>query len=79
MNMMFLFAFYPAAFIGYLVLYVNYPVIQKYVINPYYEDTGEQNPEKEDEIPDEERVFTDRGGSEKPVTKQKQKRGKTIS
>lgn len=76
---MYLLAFYPAAFIGYLVLYVNYPVIQKYVINPYYEDTGEQNPEAEDEVPEEERVFTDRSDSEKPVTKQKQKRGKTIS
>lgn len=76
--MMFLFAFFPAAFIGYLVLYVNYPVIQKYVINPYYQETGEVNPEEE--ISDaEERVFTDRGGSEKPVKQQKQKRGKTIS
>ena len=76
---MFLLAFYPAAFIGYLVMFVNYPVIQKYVINPYYEDTGEQNPEAEEEIPEEERVFTDRGGTETPVKKQKQKRGKTIS
>lgn len=76
--MMFLFAFFPAAFIGYLVLYVNYPVIQKYVINPYYQETGEVNPEEE--ISDaEERVFTDRGGSEKTVKQQKQKRGKTIS
>lgn len=76
---MFLFAFFPAAFVGYLVLFMNYPVIQKYVINPYYEDTGEQNPEAEEEIPEEERVFTDRGGTETPVKKQKQKRGRTIS
>ena len=77
---MFLLAFVPAAFIGYQVMFTHYPVIQKYVIQPYYEETGEKNPEEED-IPqqEEERVFTDRGTSEPPVPKQKVKRGKTIS
>lgn len=76
---MFLLAFFPAAFIGYLVMFVHYPVIQKFVINPYYEESGEQNPEEEPEIPEEERVFTDRGGSEEPVKAQKPKKGKIIS
>lgn len=76
---MFLFAFFPAAFIGYLVMFVHYPVIQKLVIIPYYEETGEQNPEEEAEVPEEERVFTDRGGTEEPVNVQKQKKGKIIS
>lgn len=76
---MFLFAFFPAMFIGFLVMFVHYPVIQKFVINPYYEETGEENPEAEPVISDEERVFTDRGGSEEPVTKQKSKKGKVIS
>ncbi len=76
---MFIFAFFPAAFIGYLVMFVHYPVIQNYVINPYYEDSGEVNPEAEEELPDEDRLFTDRGGSETPVKKQKQKKGKIIS
>lgn len=76
---MFLAAFFPAAFIGYTVLFVHYPVIQKYVINPYYAETGEQNPEDEEPIPEEARVFTDRGESEEPVPKQKQKKGKIIS
>ncbi|MBR6762003.1 MAG: hypothetical protein IKM30_08225 [Oscillospiraceae bacterium] len=72
-------AFFPAAFIGYLVMFVNYPVIQKYVINPYYEQSGEQNPEEDAPISEEERVFTDRGGTETPIKKEKPKKGKTIS
>lgn len=76
---MFLLAFFPAAFIGYLVLFVHYPVIQKFVINPYYEESGEQNPEAEEAVPEEERVFTDRGGKEEPVKTQKPKKGKIIS
>lgn len=76
--LMFLLAFFPAAFIGYLVMFVNYPVIQKYVIRPYYEETGEPNPEEDEIIPEEERIFTDRGGTETPVKKSKNK-GKTLS
>lgn len=76
---MFLLAFFPAALIGYTVMFIHYPVIQKFVINPYYEDRGEQNPEEEQETPDEERVFTDRGGTEEPVKKQSSKKGKIIS
>ena len=75
---MFLIAFFPAAFIGYLVMFVHYPVVQKFVINPYYEASGEQNPEDEEEIPEEERVFTDRGITETPGSTD-QKKGKVIS
>ena len=76
---MFVFAFFPAAFIGYLVMFINYPVIQRYVINPYYADSGETNPEAEAVVSEEERVFTDRGGSETPIHKEKNRhRGKTI-
>ncbi|MBR4199926.1 MAG: hypothetical protein IKQ91_01450 [Oscillospiraceae bacterium] len=76
---MFLLAFFPAAFIGFLAMFMHYPVIQKFVINPYYEESGEENPEAEPEVPEEDRVFTDRGGSEEPVQKQKSKKGKIIS
>ena len=77
---MFLLIFFPAAFIGYLVMFMHYPIIQKYVINPYYEDTGEENPEAEhSSADDEERVFTDRGGSEEPVKAESRKKGKKIS
>ena len=77
-GLIFFAAFFPAAFIGYLVMFVHYPLVQKYVINPYYEETGEQNPEADAEIPEEERVFTDRGGTEKPVVTER-KKGKVIS
>ncbi|HAG12628.1 MAG TPA: hypothetical protein DCG49_02070 [Ruminococcus sp.] len=76
---MFLLSFFPAAFIGYLVMFVHYPVIQKYVINPYYEASGEQNPEDDHTNDDEDRLFTDRGGSETPAPVEKPKKGKVIS
>ena len=74
----FIAVFFPAAFIGYLVMFVHYPVVQKFVINPYYAESGEKNPEEDEEIPDGERVFTDRGGSEQPVQVER-KKGKVIS
>lgn len=40
-----LFLFIPASFLAFTVAFVCYPVIQKYVINPYYEAQGEVNPE----------------------------------
>ena len=77
---MFLIPFFPAAFIGYLVMFVHYPVIQKFVINPYYEESGEENPEDDDpHDDDDDRLFTDRGGSEEPMKKESRKKGKTIS
>lgn len=75
---MFFLTFFPAAFIGYLVMFVHYPVIQKYVINPYYEANGEQNPEEMTDD-DENRLFTDRSGSEEPVPVESPKKGKIIS
>lgn len=76
---MFLFSVFPVSFLGYLILFINYPVVQRYVINPYYEESGEENPEAEPETPEEERIFTDRGGSETPIKKEKKvRRGKTI-
>ena len=77
-GLIFILVFFPAAFIGYLVMFVHYPVVQRFVINPYYEESGERNPEEEEEIPEEERVFTDRGGTEQPV-KIERKKGKVIS
>lgn len=48
--------------------FICYPVIQKYIVNPYYEERGERNPElgpiTEEDIA-ENAVFVDRGGSEK--------------
>ena len=78
----FIIAFFPAAFICLLTLFNVYPVIQKYVINPYYTSIGEINPELTNssiDENDEERIFTDMGGLEKPIEKRKKNKGKRIS
>ena len=77
----FLFIF-PASFIGFIVCFCCYPVVQKYVINPYYESRGEQNPESPVIVnnEDEDVIFEDMGGKEKPVEiKKKSRKGKIIS
>lgn len=73
---------YPAAFIAFVVCFRSYPVIQKYVINPYYESIGQINPELtgfEEEVEDVEKVFEDMGGKERPIEKRKKGKGKHIS
>lgn len=77
---MLLLPFFPAAFICFVTCFISYPVIQKYVINPYYTSIGEINPELIDDTPDEsERVFEDMGGKEKPIEKRAKGKGKRIS
>jgi uncharacterized membrane protein YesL len=72
--------FVPATLIGFIVCFNCYPIIQKYVINPYYERRGEENPEAPKSFSDEEVLFEDMGGKEKPVEiKKKTKKGKIIS
>lgn len=73
--------FFPFAVSWFIVCFNCYPVIQKYVINPFYDSKGEINPELTDgtdEI-EEERVFEDMGGKEKPIEKRKKTKGKRIS
>ena len=69
------------SFMGFVIMYNSYPQIQKYVINPYYEERGMDNPEYDYLKPmsAEESVFTDRGGEETPVEGKKKKKGKIIS
>ncbi|MDR0197215.1 MAG: hypothetical protein LBI36_03220, partial [Oscillospiraceae bacterium] len=59
-----------------------YPVIQKYIINPYYESKGEKNPElPEYSVPEdaEKPIFTDLGGREAVINKKSVKtKGKVI-
>lgn len=72
--------FIPVGFIAFAVVFNSYPVIQKYVIDPFYAQKGEVSPEMEYTRTDGENVFEDRGGKEKPVAFKKQKgKGKTIS
>ena len=73
--------FWPITFIGFIIMFNSYPQIQKYVIDPYYEERGETNPEYGIAVSDEESVFTDKGGEEAPIEskKSKNKKNKTIS
>ena len=66
---------------GFIIMYNSYPQIQKYVINPYYEERGMDNPEYDYLKPmsAEESVFTDRGGEEAPIESKRKKKGKIIS
>lgn len=81
----FLLFFLPAAWLCLIVTYRTYPFIQKYVINPYYRQTGEVNPELEYEYGKDVAIFEDMGGKEKPIVVDKKTRtrkrraGKDIS
>lgn len=72
---------FPAALVWFIVCFISYPIIQKYVINPYYESRGEINPELLDSFEqiEEETIFEDMGGKEKPIVKRKKSKGKKIS
>lgn len=68
-------------FMAFVTAFNCYPIIRKYVIQPYYDKKGEDNPEfdylktKEDEV-----IFEDNPQIEQPVeTKKNSKKGKTIS
>jgi uncharacterized membrane protein YesL len=73
---LFILPFFPAAFIAFIVCFMCYPVVQKFVIAPYYEETGEKNPECPDAPSPDEVLFEDMGGKEKPVDLGKKKKGK---
>lgn len=74
--LLFLLPFLPASWLGLVVAFQCYPVIQKYIINPYYEQRGEVNPELMQATSEEETVFEDMGGKEKPIEPSKNKRKK---
>jgi uncharacterized membrane protein YesL len=52
--------------VGFIIMYRSYPVIQKFVIDPFYEAKGEENPEKSIGKSDS-NVFIDKGGTETPI------------
>ncbi len=81
MILLFLLPFLPASWLGLAVVFRCYPMIQKYIINPFYEQRGEVNPELMADEPkdDEEIVFEDMGGKEKPMEPPKKKGGKESS
>lgn len=57
------------SFLAFVICYNCYPIIRKYVIQPYYDKRGEKNPEFDylRPVSDEEAIFEDKGGSEAPV------------
>ncbi len=78
MILLFLLPLLPASWLGLAIVFRSYPIIQKYIINPYYEQRGEINPELLQNNPedDEDIVFEDMGGKEKPIEPVKKTGGK---
>lgn len=78
--MIFVWLFVPTAFVGFLIVFNCYPVIQQYVINPYYAQRGELSPEMKFADTSGENLFEDQGGKEAPIEpKKKGKKGKIVS
>ena len=71
----------PFSLIALIIAFNSYPVIQEHVINPYYEERGEVNPEISRYMPDDdEAIFEDMGGIEAPIEMKNDKpetKGKT--
>ena len=59
----------PFGWLFFLCAFNSYPVIQKYIINPFYEAQGLKNPELPEEDDTDEKIFTDRGGTEEVIKK----------
>ena len=67
--------FVPWAWLGFTAFFCCYPTIQRVLIDPYYEQKGEKNPEII-EVPEDETLFKDREGSEESGQREKsEKRG----
>ncbi len=62
--------------LGLLYAFNNFPAIRKYVIQPYYDARGEQNPEFAYLNTEEESVFTDTPETEEPPVQEKKPKGK---
>ena len=59
--------FIPTGFVAFMIVFNCYPVIQKYVINPYYAQRGETSPEQNFADNQGENLFEDMCGKETPV------------
>jgi len=86
---LFLLPFVPFAWISFISVFNSYPVIQKYIITPFYESRGEKNPEIPDysvhsdnrhkkEEEDQKPLFEDLGGRETPIKSKPKPKGKVI-
>lgn len=71
--------FLPFSFIAFVACYNCYPIIRKHVIQPYYDQRGEENPETARyEVSADEMLFEDKAAEEKPVPREKKQKRKTI-
>ncbi len=72
---------WPFGFMSFVTAFNCYPVIRKYVIQPYYDKRGEDNPEFDYlKTGDDEVIFEDNPQIEQSVdNKKSNKKGKTIS
>jgi uncharacterized membrane protein YesL len=79
---LFIIPFWPFSFICFVNSFNCYPVIRKYVIQPYYDARGEDNPEF-DYLKTDESIFEDKGAeehiAEKKAKNVKKNKPKTIS
>ena len=71
-------AFVPISFVGFVICFNSFPIIRKFVIDPYYEERGEKNPEDAEMETEGQAVFVDRGGEEAPINPKPKKKGKRI-
>lgn len=78
----FIIPFFPLTFVAFVCCFNCYPVIRKHVIQPYYDQRGEENPEFAylNSDPDEQ-LFEDKAAEETYVKEKKKpkRKGKTIS
>lgn len=77
---LFVIPFWPMSFMCMIICFNCYPIIRKHVIQPYYDQRGEKNPEFAE--PDVETLFEDRASEEKAPPKSSKgikHKGKTIS
>ena len=77
---LFIIPFWPFSFLCFVNAFNCYPEIRKYVIQPYYDERGEDNPEF-DYLKTDDAVFEDKGGEEPVPEKEsrRKKKSKTIS
>jgi len=57
----------PAAWMSFIATFCAYPVIQKHIIDPFYEARGEKNPEYARYDTEDTAIFEDKGGLEEPT------------
>lgn len=68
--------FMPVSFAAFTIVFNCYPIIQQYVINPYYAQRGEVSPELSFTNTGGENLFEDQGGKETPAPVEPRKKGK---